>query len=246
MMIVFYLERDYMMNLERDVKLLKIYSIAISILLIFFIFKSNTRQKFTEIDVERINVIEPNGNLKLVISNKKRQHHGIIDGKLIERKKPRGAGLIFFNYLGDETGGIQIDGGEKNGHYASLAFDKVRHDQSISIGHVEDDKGNNRVGIRVWQRPKISMWESIDIHKKIKSITDNKQREKELLKARKDGLLHVKRLFLGKRFDESVELELSDSMSRPRIKLRVDKNDTPILEFLDSNGNVTHTLPKSL
>ena len=75
------------------------------------------------------------------------------------------------------------------------------------------------------------MWESIDIHKKIKKITDKERRDEELLKARRDGLLHSKRLFIGKRFDDSLELELSDSMSRPRIKLKVDKTITPSWSF---------------
>jgi hypothetical protein len=232
---------------KSEVLILRLWLIISLFALGWLTYKETSRSSlssFKTIDVERINIKESDGTLRMVISNKKNQHPGIIDGKLIKRIKPRGAGLIFFNYLGDETGGIQIDGSEKNGHYGSIAFDKVRNDQSISIGHVEDNKGNNRVGIRIWQRPKISMWESIDIRKKIKSITDVKEREKELLKARSRGLLNVKRLFLGKRFDETVELELSDSKSRPRIKLRIDKNDKPILEFLDANGIVTDTFPK--
>lgn len=57
-------------------------------------------QKFEEIDVERINVVEKDGKVKMVISNAARQHPGAVDGKLIPREQGRAAGMIFFNERG--------------------------------------------------------------------------------------------------------------------------------------------------
>ena len=236
-----------MNNLERDIKILKTYSLVLTILflaILAYLFINNPSKRFTEIEVERINIVEKNGDLRMVISNQERQHPGILNGKVIPRKGPRGAGLLFFNHLGDETGGLQYQGDDKQGHYAGLAFDKLNHDQSIALQHIEDTDGNHQVGLRMWERPKNTVWESIDVIKEIKLIKDPSKREKAFQKARQDGLIHATRLFLGKRKDNSVELVLSDSLARPRIKLKVDQSGKPIMEFLDELGIVTNTFPE--
>src|SRR5439155_24651773 len=60
-------------------------------------------QNLGEITVERINVVDKNGTLRMVISNKDRMHPGVIDGVTLERPRPQ-AGLLFFNDEGDEDG----------------------------------------------------------------------------------------------------------------------------------------------
>src|SRR5438093_10400736 len=67
-----------------------------------------------EITVERINVVDADGTLRLVIANKDRMHPGVMDGKVIERPRPQ-AGLLFFNDEGDEVGGLTFSGREKDG-----------------------------------------------------------------------------------------------------------------------------------
>ena len=72
---------------------LKIYAISLTFILGYMVitgFNSNsTSEKFDEITVERINIVESNGDLKMGISNSERQHPGIFDGEvLMDRKKP--------------------------------------------------------------------------------------------------------------------------------------------------------------
>src|SRR5260370_24546419 len=62
-------------------------------------------QNLGEITVERINVVDANGTLRLVIANKDRMHPGVIDGVTIDRPRPV-AGLLFFNDEGDAVGGL--------------------------------------------------------------------------------------------------------------------------------------------
>ena len=53
-------------NLEREVRILKIYALATTLLfslLLFSAFNSNRNPKFEEIDVERINIVEKDGSL---------------------------------------------------------------------------------------------------------------------------------------------------------------------------------------
>jgi hypothetical protein len=64
-------------------------------------------ESFDEINVKRINIIENDGTIRMVLSNKERQHPGRIDGKDIDERE-REAGLLFFNDEGDECGGCVI------------------------------------------------------------------------------------------------------------------------------------------
>src|SRR5437868_1268360 len=68
---------------------------------------------FDEIDVGRINVREPNGTLRLTISNKARLPEVVIGGKTYPLRGGTGAGsagLIFFNDEGNENGGLVFQG----------------------------------------------------------------------------------------------------------------------------------------
>jgi hypothetical protein len=97
-------------KLAKEVRFLKAYAVAATIVcavLFTFLFASlNKTQAFEEIDVERINIVEKTGELRMVISNQERQHPGIVNGKTIERETSRPPGMIFFNHLGDEMGGL--------------------------------------------------------------------------------------------------------------------------------------------
>src|SRR5688572_27232239 len=98
----------------RDIRILKWYSFLITILLVLFAFhyfRTNAKSHFTEIDVERINIVEKNGQLKMVISNKEKQHPGLVAGKSLPPRE-RDAGIIFFNSSSEECGGLVYDGNQ--------------------------------------------------------------------------------------------------------------------------------------
>ena len=137
-------------KLEKEVRFLKIYAAIATLLCATFMFSGfimpSKKQRFEEIDVERINVVEKDGRLKMVVSNAQRQHPGIVDGKTIPREDGRSAGMIFFNDRGDEIGGLTFSGDAKNGQYSSLTFDKFRGDQTIAFQHLENSEGNYFAG----------------------------------------------------------------------------------------------------
>lgn len=69
-----------MQNIEKELRFLKIYAVILTIVCVFLfalIFKNINSNKFAEIDVERINIVEADEKLRMVISNKVRQHPGI-------------------------------------------------------------------------------------------------------------------------------------------------------------------------
>ena len=69
------------------------------------------KTKFTEIDVERINVVEADGTVKLVIANHDRAPDQVMDGRSAPRRENNKApGITFFNDTGDEAGGLKVSG----------------------------------------------------------------------------------------------------------------------------------------
>src|SRR3970040_3018727 len=74
-------------------------------------FRQEAQQtRFTEIDVERINVVEPGGKLRMVISNRPRSTGPIYQGKPFGYEGGTRPGIIFFHDEGTENGGPTLPG----------------------------------------------------------------------------------------------------------------------------------------
>jgi hypothetical protein len=236
-------------KIQRDVRALKIYAVVSSLLcavffLTGFVFPS-AKQKYEEIDVERINIVEKDGKLRMVISNQERQHPGIVNGKIIKRNAPRPPGMIFFNHLGDEMGGLIFGDNGGNGHFGSLTFDKVRNDQTIGFRYLESDNGSYQSGLELWQQPNIPSDVMMSKYEAANKIADENARKAAIQKMVDNNEVTTNRLFLGKRRDNSAMLLLSDIKGRPRIRLVVMPDGVSKLEFLNDEGKVTYSLPEN-
>lgn len=237
-------------KLQRDVWLLKSYAIVTTLLLVVVAFagfkQAGEKIKATEIDVERINVVDKDGKLRMVISNSERQHPGVIDGRTLTRTRP--AGMLFFNEKGDECGGLAFEGGQKAGKRnagALLAFDRFQQDQTVSITYGEDN-GQYDAALIVWDRPDTSLGEVIDKLQAIEKMPDGPEKTQGMQKVRKmPGAWDsgAQRVFVGRNKQNAAALTLSDSRGRPRLQLMVDAQGAPKLEFLDEKGAVVQQLP---
>src|SRR5687767_11547454 len=170
-------------HLRRDIRLLQVYatvsSLALVVLAVSAFSQAPTAQSLDELTVQRLNVTDANGTLRLVLSGKDRMHPGILDGKMIDRPRPV-AGLIFFNDEGDEVGGLTITGQERDGTRrasALLAFDQLKQDQTIAIAYSEAN-GQRSTGLTVWDRPETRLSELIDKLNAAQEIADAGAREK--------------------------------------------------------------------
>ena len=237
-----------MSKLEKEVRFLKIYAVVATLLfgvLAFSAFQQAAQKmKFSELDVERINIVEKDGKLKMVISNSERQHPGIIDGKMLSRKRP--PGMIFFNEKGDECGGLSFEGNQKDGKSgasASLTFDKFRQDQTVGIQHLEGDNGQYYAGLRVWERPDTSLGLVIDKLPAIEKMSEGAEKT-AAMKELRELAGGAERVLVGRDRDKSAVIRLSDAKGKPRLKISVDAAGTPKLEFFDENGKVTYSLPQ--
>ena len=234
-------------KIEKEVRFLKIYAtVATLICAVVFLtaFATGKNQKFGEIDVERINVVEKDGKLKMVISNKERQHPGTMDGKYYkEREGQRNAGMIFFSERGDEIGGLIFDGNDGEGQGGSLTFDKFRGDQTIQFLHNEDKEGNYFAGLRVNDQ-NMPLPDFLAKLNEINKLPTPEERQKASREFRESGAATVSRMVIGKSKDKASVIMMNDGKGKPRIKISVANDGTPKLDFLDENGKVIYSLPQ--
>jgi hypothetical protein len=234
-------------KLEKQVRFLKIYAVIATLASAVFFLTAftiqNQKQKFAEIDVERINVVEKDGKLKMVISNKERQTPVVVDGKTFPQEGGRPAGMIFFNEKGDEIGGLTFTGDTGKGQYSSLTFDKFRGDQTIAFQHLENNKGDYFAGLSFndVNTPTAELIAKMDAAKR---LPDEAARNAALKEMRERGEFLVNRLSVGRGRDKTAFMSLSDAKGKPRIRISVAADGTPKIDFLDEAGKITHRLPQ--
>ena len=204
-------------------------------------------QHFRVIDAEQVNIRERDGALKAKLSDAAGFRHG-------ERAKNGGSrfsGLMFYNEEGEETGGLiyqgkAIPGGQDSD--VSLTMDQYRQDQNVYLNHTEhvDDKGRLiSDGLQVNSRPDwTKIKQEYGIYAQIDKLPPDQQ---EALKreALKDGKIATRRLFFGVRRGDKGKLPYDDAgvfvknrFGEDAIKLYVDYNNKPHLEFYDQQGKL--------
>lgn len=231
-------------ELIKQVRFLKIYAgiLTLVCVLVFTVaFKQiNANPHFKQIDVERINIVEKSGKLKMVISNHENQHPGSMDGKSLgQRDRP--AGIIFFNSDGDECGGLIYDG-NKDGAGMVYSVDQYKNDQIMQLQYNQerdkDNKINRNYGLKMWDRPDdFTLGKLMHYADSLKKLNNDKVYNTEMEKLDANGLLGNERLFLGKTRKNEVGLFIRDEKGHPRIKVFIDSDNTARLQALDEKGN---------
>lgn len=230
-------------SLRRDIRLLQAYAVVSSLVFVFFALAalgqapSSSAQKIDELTVQRINVVDADGTLRLVMSNKDRMHPGVMDGVTINRPRPV-AGLLFFNDEGDEVGGLAYSGQERDGQRratAQLAFDHLKQDQTIAISYSENN-GQRSAGLQVWDRSDTRLSELIKKLNDANAITDAAGREKAVQAARASAPPGPRRVFVGKNQEKAATMSLADASGRPRLTLTVTADGAASIAFLDESG----------
>ena len=196
-----------------------IYAAATTTVLAFLLLggaASPRRASFDEITVQRINVVEPDGTLRMVLSDHSRLPGIIVRGKERPFSRPQ-AGMLFYNDEGSENGGL-IFGGHRNAKGevvdsgGSLSFDKYEANQIVQLAGV-DDKEDRFAGLEVSESPGPAQVHS--------------------------------RIWVGRDKDGAATIALMDAKGKKRILMQVTADGTPSLAFLDSDGKVVHeVLPR--
>jgi hypothetical protein len=230
-------------------RLLVVYSEVLTIVLAVVVIggfaQPRPREKFDEIDVERINVVEPDGTLRMVISNKAEFPGIIIKGKETPHPNRSSAGMLFFNDEGTENGGLIFGGSQDNtgkvSSYGHLSFDQYEQDQVFSID-AEQENGDRTSTIRMIDEPDHAISEDLAAAVRIAKLPKDQQ-EAAWKQYHATHAHAVTRVLLGRMDDRSVALRLKDVEGRDRIVIRVQPDGSPAMQFLDQHGNVTSQLP---
>ena len=168
----------------------------------------NKKVRFDEIEVHRINIVEPDGTLRMIISNKARLPGVIVRGKEEHQEERPYAGMLFYNNEGSENGGL-VFGGHKNAKGeivdsgGSLSFDKYDASQVIQLAGI-DDHENRFAGL---------------------SISESYP-----------GGRSPRRVWVGSDESGIAELALMDGAGKKRIVLQVPDKRAPRMAFLDTDG----------
>ena len=204
------------MNDKDHTRLLVFYAAAVTVFLVL-VTATRAAQKaetFDEITVHRINVTEPDGRLRMVISNHARLPGVMTQGKEGTPNRPF-AGMIFYNDEQTENGGLVFAGRkDANGRIVdsggALSFDKYGvGGQMVQLAGVSDSE-NRFAGLR---------------------IKDNSI-----------GGPNNNRIWVGNSDDGAATVALMDMQGRKRIVIEVKSDGASSLTFLDENGKVMNRL----
>ena len=200
-----------------------------------------------ELSVERLNIIELDGTLRLVLCNAQHSPGHVMDGEIFGKPEgERPAGIYFFDNEGNECGGL-IYSGERNedgSYYAGgiLTFDQYRQDQVIFIQH-EDTNGRRSASLNIVDRPEMPINEWAEEFQRLSNLPEGPEKEAALKRLEVENH-YAQRVFVGKKNNLAL-VSLYDGQGRIRIRLSVEPEGTARLEFLDESGETVAHFPQN-
>jgi hypothetical protein len=222
--------------------------VLIGIVSLAVIRSHDPKPHFSEIDAERINVVEKDGRIRMVIANRERSPGPLYKGKPFGYPGGTRAGMIFYDDEGTEDGGLIFRGKTENGKYTAvghLSFDQYGQDQVINLEY-EDENGTHRQGLQIADRPDVPLLALISRRDSIQRMPDGSTKAAALSKwiADQGGAPYgAPRLYVGRDTSKAAVVDLKDRFGRSRLRLEVDSLGAGRIEFLDDSGRVTHRLP---
>lgn len=202
---------------------------------------------FDTLNVQRLNVVEPDGKPRVVIANRARFPGLYWGGKEFKHHSRDAGGMLFFNDEGDEVGGMSFSARTKGADHVSssgIMFDQYKNDQTVGLTY-DEQNGKRRAGLRVWERGDADMTLAVVLSDRIaqaKTPAEKQKLEAELRALVKNGDFGGgERVFAGKELGDSV-VRLADRQGRPRLLLKVDGKGEPSVQFLGEDGKVLKTI----
>lgn len=197
-----------------------------------------------QLDVQRINLREPDGTLRMVMTSAGRSPGIYYKGK--EFPHPAGrkdAGFLFMNAEGTENGGLTFGGEmgpggikESSGH---LSFDAYEQDQTMALGSAQHGKQRTAT-LQFTDYPDYSIMELVTFLESTKGLPEE-QRNARLEAFFNERGRPTPRMILnrgGKDGNDGVALTMADTAGHPRIVMKVAADGTPSLQMLDAKGKV--------
>ena len=234
------------MSLLSHPKFLAIYSGVLTVVFVITVacgIAALRSPHFGIITARRLNIVEPDGTVRLTISNRADFPGGWIHKVESPRPDRRdAAGMLFMSEEGTEQGGLiwgaeQLPDGtiENHGH---LSLDQYEENQIFALDAGQDGK-DKFSRITITDQGDYPVDEKRKAEDRIGKLPDDKQDAAwgEFFATHKHD---VPRMALGRNPDGSVALSLSDGNGKPRIRLAVQSDGKSALQFLDDTGKVAN------
>lgn len=233
------------MNFFASQRFLAIYSGVVTVVFAVTVicgFAAPRTETFDRIKVHRIDVVEPDGTPRLIISDRAEFPGAYMRGREYPRPdRGDAAGMLFMNDEASEMGGL-IWGGlkEKDGtiqNHGHLSFDQYEQDQIFSVDSGREGE-RKFSAIKIGERGDYPIQEAYDASLRIDKLPEA-QRKAEWDKFFATHKGDANRIYLGRSADKSASLKIKDEQGRDRLVLRVNAEGDPVIQFLDDGGKVT-------
>jgi hypothetical protein len=201
---------------------------------------------FDRIRVHRIDIVEPDGTERLILSDRTDYPGSFFHNHEVPRPdRSDAAGFLMMNDDGTEDGGFIWGGLSQNGKpmsFTHLSFDQFEQDQTLNLESSLID-GQKFTGIHMNDVPDYPITpQMIDAFTRVKSMPHGPARATAFAALLKQYPQGHQRLALDRDPDNSVGLTLNDSDGHPRLKLLVSADGNPSIQFLDPAGKVMRAL----
>ncbi|CAL68397.1 hypothetical protein [Christiangramia forsetii] len=246
-----------MKNINRELVVLRTFAIctvAVITAMLLFAFKTKENQKFGTIDVERINIVESDGTVKMIITNVEQFPNGsaTVNGREVTKNRKKRSGMLYFNEDGIECGGFIYDGAkDENGHSSglSLTYDQYDGDQVMQLRNIDFKKGEERMvsSSLVFndRTANLTQQEVTKVMEELELIEDKKIRRQKYKEYADQGLIGATpRIVLGKTGSQNNGLFLFGENGETKAMFYVDKGNNVKLEVYDDEGKVTNSWPE--
>jgi hypothetical protein len=236
-------------SIRREIRLLRYYALATTVLAgVFLLGAADEARQIATLDtltVHRINVVDREGKLAMVITSHDDFPPPIINGKAMQRSSGAENGIIFYNERGDEQGGLTWSGiKHDDGTFESgntLSYDSVKTDQLLQVND-GNDNGKLYAYMIGWNRPDLSTPEFQSVLAQLQ--TAQTVAEKRAIIAQHPNLASAVRFFFGYDPANTAQVLLADGKGHPRIKMFVTAEGQAELQFLDAAGQITAQYPQ--
>ncbi|HET8663048.1 MAG TPA: hypothetical protein VFM08_01925 [Nocardioides sp.] len=195
-----------------------------------------------ELTVQRINVVEDDGTLRMVIGNSTIGSTAPMRGRQVEHPgRPPMAGLLFVNDEGTECGGLGFAGRRADDgtqvQWGYFTFDDYEQNECFRLGYGREGTRTEKF-LEFSDQPE---WSLVDMIGELEGLdTDAAAAVEERYFGQVDGLGRS-RLRLAREDDGSVRLVLRDAQGRDRLRFVVPADGEPAVEMVDADG-----VPRSL
>jgi len=210
-------------RLLSQIRLLKVYAaamtVALAVLCLSAFTPSAQKQKFKEIDAERINIVDAHGRRQLVIANKDRFPDPVVNGQELKgMRSVRPAGLVFYDAKGNEAGGL-VTSQTESGKISLVAFDYATG-EAMDLGLEESDGGKKYS----------ASFKIVDPPPPEAKIEEAGAKQKTRITVQSEN--------------KDAEIALADADGKVRIRLKVAADGTASIQILDNDGKIVFTAPK--